>query len=123
MFARCVSRFAALHAGLHELAVLAAGRILVAAHRALILAQLAVLVAALIVVLGSQQTGVALLVAFDPQIPAEGFLRLGEAATALRLQNFSNRAQRTRRELLVVDVVAADRISVHEEAPALRCRW
>lgn len=60
-----ILRFAALHGRRHELAVLAARRILVAAHGALIAAQLAVLVAARVVVLGAQQAGIALLVALN----------------------------------------------------------
>lgn len=98
----------------HERAVLAAGRVLVAAGGPLLLAQLAVLVAAGVVVLGPQEPGVALLVAFDPQVTAERLLRLAEAPARLGLQDVADRAQAARREPLVVHVVAAHTVRVHE---------
>lgn len=60
-----VLSFATFHARWHKLAILTAGRVLVAAHGALIATQLAVLVAARVVILGAQQSCVALLIAFD----------------------------------------------------------
>lgn len=93
-------RIATLDARRHVLAVLAARRVLVAADGALVATQLAVLVAAGVIVLGAEQTGVALFVALDAQIAAEGLLRFGEAATGFRLQDFANGAQRAGGEFL-----------------------
>jgi len=90
----------ALHSGGHELAVLAARRVLVAAHGSLVPAQLAVLVAARVVVLGAQESSIALFIALDAQIAAEGLFRLGEAPPRLGLQHFTDGTQGAGREFL-----------------------
>lgn len=121
LFACGVSCFTALNTGLHELTVLTARRVLITANSALILTQFAVLVTALVVVFGAQQTSIALLVTFNSKISTERFFRLWKAATTLRLQHFSDRTERTRWELFVVDIIAADWICVHEETSTLAC--
>lgn len=113
-----VLRVTALDARQHETTILAAWRILVAAVG--VSSQLAVFVAARIIVFRSQQAGVALFVPLDAQVAAKGLLRLGETTARLGLQHLPDGPQRTGRKLLVVHVVAAHRVGVHQVAAALR---
>jgi hypothetical protein len=102
----------ALHTRAHERAVLAAGRVLVAADGALAPAQLAVLVAAGVVVLGAEEPRVALLVALDPQITAEGLLGLREAPAGLRLEHVPYGPQTARGEALRYTIRIIIRITI-----------
>lgn len=142
LFAGRILGVAALHSWSHELAVLTTRWVFVAAHSTLGSAQLAVFVAARVVVLSAKQPGIALLIALYSQVAAEGLLRLREAPAWLGLKNLAYGAKRAWREFLrkvrkqiliqkqirwvykypylIVYVVPANRVGVHEEAAALR---
>lgn len=100
---------------------LATGRILVRASNSSGTPQSAILVAARVVVFSSKKSRVAFLVALDTQIAAKTFFWFRKAAAAFGLQNFSYGAQGARTEAFVVDVVARNRIRVHEKRATLWC--
>lgn len=93
LLTRCILCVTTLNTRRHVLAILTAWWILIAANRSLIATQFAVLIATRVVIFGSQETSVALFVAFDAQITAEGFLGLGKASTGFGLKHFANGAQ------------------------------
>ena len=101
----------------HVLAVVTAGRVLVAADG--VFSELTVLVAADISVLGPEQPGVTLLVPLHSEVPAEGLLGFSEAPRGLGQEDLPDEPQRAGRELLVVDVVPGDAVRVHEIGSSL----
>lgn len=104
LLARRILRITALDTRRHILAVLATRRILVAANGSLIATQLAVLVATGVVILGAEETGIALFVALDAQITAKGLFGFGKTSTGFGLEDFADGAERAGGEFLCEEI-------------------